>query len=898
MGLINVKWKGSSLKQDASNRLVTDSEKTTWNNKANSNHSHDDRYYTETEINDKLQYTYDLKLSGVIPTDGDLNKYTVPGIYGQISGTIAKTIKNLPYSSESYEFKLIVEYFFNDSDNYILQRLYRWNSCEFYIRESEDGGSTWASWKKFIRNVDIPTSLPASDVYSWAKSSTKPSYTKSEVGLGNVDNTSDANKNVNMATKLQTYKSGSTSETYGNLYPLYAQWNTSNQVLLKVDNYKVNVDNANTVNNHTVEKDVPSNAVFTDTWRQLGTTADTACAGNDSRLSNSRPASDVYSWAKAASKPSYSWSEINDKPTMYQLKTFETIPANSDLNKYIIPGTYGQSQTNIASTIKNLPYGSIPWEFKLIVEYFFSGLSTYIIQKLTRWNSCICYIRESQDGGSTWKAWHQIPQTSGYVAKLQTYKSGSTTETYESSYLLYAQWNTSNQVALKCDGYSVITDYSTNSGKVNGHTVSVDVPSGAKFTDTWRGIQNNLTSDSTTDSLSAAQGKVLKGLVDGKAASSHTHNTVQDINNSENVTFAYSKAGMNYGDYTWLAAWNGQELRAVTKGQFATSSHTHTKSQITDFPTSLPASDVYAWAKASTKPSYSWSEITSRPEINKPEGSLGVNGITFNRQVDENLLFNYSIATSDIIPIGTTSYNIGTSSYKYNYIYCKTLNCEYLYDINSIGYSMKPAEYVYSKNFVCRLTYSGISNGTSPVEMIKLSAISSGTASGVASLKLYRIINSSTNIANTIQPYNGSSKVSVTSYLPSSTGTLQVASSDIKLKENINECEIDDAISFINKIQLHSFDWKTDGYHQPIGFIADELKELDSNLSVGGNSDELDENGLPIDPKCVNTFYLQGYEVKAIQELSNKVDTLEKENNELKDIINQLLERVTTLENK
>ena len=44
-------------------------------------------------------------------------------------------------------------------------------------------------------------------------------------------------------------------------------------------------------------------------------------------------------------------------------------------------------------------------------------------------------------------------------------------------------------------------------------------------TNTWRGIQNNLTSDSTTDSLSAAQGKVLKSLVDGKAASSHTHTT-------------------------------------------------------------------------------------------------------------------------------------------------------------------------------------------------------------------------------------------------------------------------------------------------------------------------------------------------------------------------------------
>ena len=55
----------------------------------------------------------------------------------------------------------------------------------------------------------------------------------------------------------------------------------------------------------------------TNTWRPLGTTADTACAGNDSRLSDARPASDVYSWAKASSKPSYSWSEITNKPSSF-----------------------------------------------------------------------------------------------------------------------------------------------------------------------------------------------------------------------------------------------------------------------------------------------------------------------------------------------------------------------------------------------------------------------------------------------------------------------------------------------------------------------------------------------------------------------------------------------------
>ena len=65
----------------------------------------------------------------------------------------------------------------------------------------------------------------------------------------------------------------------------------------------------------------------------------------------------------------------------------------------------------------------------------------------------------------------------------------------------------------------------SNAATVNGHTVNANVPANAKFTDTntWRGIQDNLTSTSTSESLSANQGRILKGLVDGKANSSHTH---------------------------------------------------------------------------------------------------------------------------------------------------------------------------------------------------------------------------------------------------------------------------------------------------------------------------------------------------------------------------------------
>lgn len=51
----------------------------------------------------------------------------------------------------------------------------------------------------YALKTDIPYTLPASDVYSWAKASSKPIYTKNEVGLSNVDNTSDLDKPISYA---------------------------------------------------------------------------------------------------------------------------------------------------------------------------------------------------------------------------------------------------------------------------------------------------------------------------------------------------------------------------------------------------------------------------------------------------------------------------------------------------------------------------------------------------------------------------------------------------------------------------------------------------------------------------------------------------------------------------
>jgi|GEM_PF-5326480 hypothetical protein len=70
--------------------------------------------------------------------------------------------------------------------------------------------------------------------------------------------------------------------------------------------------------------------------------------------------------------------------------------------------------------------------------------------------------------------------------------------------------------------------FNDTTGKIikdSGFTIASSVPANAKFTDTntWRAVQDNLTSTAVDQSLSANQGRILKGLIDGKAASSHTH---------------------------------------------------------------------------------------------------------------------------------------------------------------------------------------------------------------------------------------------------------------------------------------------------------------------------------------------------------------------------------------
>lgn len=129
-----------------------------------------------------------------------------------------------------------------------------------------------------------------------------------------------------------------------------------------------------------------------------------------------------------------------------------------------------------------------------------------------------------------------------------------------------------------------------------------------------------------------------------------------------------------------------------------------------------------------------------------------------------------------------------------------------------------------------------------------------GTGTGTTGGKEYRRVAVRGQWGSTTENYYA------TDYVYTNTGV-----SDIRLKDNVVDSEVN-ALETVNQMQVRQFDWKKGG-HQNIGFVADELEEIDPNLALGGG---YDKNG-EMDVKQINTSYLLSYAIKAIQELSATV---------------------------
>lgn len=191
---------------------------------------------------------------------------------------------------------------------------------------------------------------------------------------------------------------------------------------------------------------------------------------------------------------------------------------------------------------------------------------------------------------------------------------------------------TINGTALTSDITITKVESATTSTNVNGYTVAKSVPSDAKFTDT---TYDDVTT-STHGLMTAADKTKLDGIASGATKYSHPRFTAKKsgfykiaVNNEGHVT---GTTNVEKSDITGLIGGtpslegHTHDDRYYTETEVNTklatksnTGHTHTKSEITDLAT---------WARADTKPSYNFSEISGSVDVTRqlsgkiPEANL------------------------------------------------------------------------------------------------------------------------------------------------------------------------------------------------------------------------------------------------------------------------------------
>ena len=103
-------------------------------------------------------------------------------------------------------------------------------------------------------------------------------------------------------------------------------------------------------------------------------------------------------------------------------------------------------------------------------------------------------------------------------------------------------------------------------------------------------------------------------------------------------------------------------------------------------------------------------------------------------------------------------------------------------------------------------------------------------------------------------------------------------SSDIRIKNNIKDSS-ESAINIINKIHHKEFDKKDDNTHYKIGYIAQEMEQIDKNFVVKKHADK--EKGVE-ERYYINQLPILATVTKAIQEQQAQIEELKKEIETLK----------------
>lgn len=446
------------------------------------------------------------------------------------------------------------------------------------IKSALDGKSNTGHKHVKADITDFPTSMPASDVPAWAKAATKPSYSKAEVGLGNVDNTADSAKSVKYAASAGSATTAATANA------------------LKVTELNTqNLDDTKTVglyfaggSNGVKNKPTGVNAFGLEVKKtaygylvQVLTEGDTNAMKTWIRQFNSRAwsawahyfdSNHTPTWSQVSNKPSFatvatsgSYNDLSNKPTI------PTIPGSLKNPNALTISLNGTSQGAYdGSAVKNINItassvgaaASSHTHTKAQITDFPTSMPASDVYSWAKQSSKPSYTISEVSGNlpaSRISGTIAAANLPSYVDDVLEYASLSKFPTTGESGKIYTALDTNKIYRWSGSAYVVISE-----------TVALGTThSSAGYGDESRAAYNHST----------------------KTSGNPHHVTKADVGLGSVDNTADSAKSVKYATSAGSVAW----------------------SNVSGRPSSMPASDVYSWAKQPHKPSYTASEVGAAP---------------------------------------------------------------------------------------------------------------------------------------------------------------------------------------------------------------------------------------------------------------------------------------------
>ena len=490
------------------------------------------------------------------------------------------------------------------------------------IKSALDGKSNTGHKHVKADITDFPTSMPASDVSAWAKAATKPSYSKAEVGLGNVDNTADSAKSVKYAASAGSASSATTAATANALkvtelttqnlddtktVGLYFAGGT-NSVKNKptgVDAFGLEVKK--TAGGYLVQVLTEGNINPMKTWiRQFNASAWSAWAHYFD--SNHAP-----TWSQVSGKPSFatvatsgSYNDLFNKPTI------PTIPGSLKNPNALTISLNGTSQGAYdGSAVKNINItassvgaaASSHTHTKAQITDFPTSMPASDVYSWAKQSSKPSYTISEVSGNlpaSRISGTIAAANLPSYVDDVLEYASISKFPTTGESGKIYTALDTNKIYRWSGSAYVVISE-----------TIALGTThSSAGYGDESRAAYNHST----------------------KTSGNPHHVTKADVGLGSVDNTADSAKSVKYATSAGSVAW----------------------SNVSGKPSSMPASDVYSWAKQPHKPSYTASEVGAAPASHS-HSYLPLSGGTMSGRILRGAGGSWISARNNAIAFGTTA---------------------------------------------------------------------------------------------------------------------------------------------------------------------------------------------------------------------------------------------------